>query len=337
MPTELLPAVTNPAAITIEKCPTALVVPALELLYQDFDIDQRQARVQELLSRALAGRLSFENLMIAHSGDRQNPQLCGVVFAAIQPGQIALLEQPAADSQHGPTGPQREALLDQLLQALALRLDQQGILFAQALRHPVEVAAGQRLDRNGFHSQGDMLWLSRTLDDLPLDLPAQTSSAANAAQPLQLVRYLPILHDRFAALVEETYQGSLDCPQLAAVRTGHQALQAHLAVGTGEPHLWRLYALGGRDVAVLLLAVQPDPLIWEIVYVGVTPTARGQGVARRAIFAALLEARAAGREQVDLATLDANVYANEIYRSLGFKETNRLTVHLRLRPSMKIP
>lgn len=337
MPAELLPAVTNPSGIIIEPCPAALVVPALELLYQDFDLDQRQARVQELLSRAAAGRLSFENLMIAHTGTRQNPQLCGVVFAAVQPGQIALLEQPAVDSQHSPTGPQREALLDRLLQALALQLDRQGILFAQALRHPVEVAAGQRLDRNGFHSQGDMLWMTRTVTNLPQDLPAQILSAANAAQPLQMVRYLPNLHDRFAALVEATYQGSLDCPQLAAVRTGHQALQAHQTVGTGEPHLWRLYALGGQDVAVLLLAAQPDQAAWEIVYVGVTPPARGQGTARRAIIAALLEARAAGCEQVDLATLDANIYANKVYRSMGFEETSRLTVHLRLRPSVKIP
>jgi GNAT superfamily N-acetyltransferase len=77
--------------------------------------------------------------------------------------------------------------------------------------------------------------------------------------------------------------------------------------------------LAGRPVACLtLLREGPDAGVF---LVGTVPEARGQGLARRLLLRALLDARAAG---ATVSTLQSSLLGYPVYRRLGYRELGRL-------------
>jgi ribosomal protein S18 acetylase RimI-like enzyme len=167
----------------------------------------------------------------------------------------------------------------------------------------------------------DMLLLARgaTADD--------GNSSADAAS----VAYAEDRHARFAAVLERTCVGTLDCPELAAVRSGAEILRAHRETGAFNEALWRVYTLDGKDAGILLAADHPDRNAREIVYLGVAREMRGRRLGRGMLQGALRDAAAAGIQTMEVAVDARNRFALNIYRDLGFQEQSRLAVHLRLR------
>jgi ribosomal protein S18 acetylase RimI-like enzyme len=78
-----------------------------------------------------------------------------------------------------------------------------------------------------------------------------------------------------------------------------------------------------------LLADHPDDDQWELVYLGVAPESRGQGLGMALARKALAMARRAGRRQLVLAVDAANAPAIEIYRRAGFEAWERRRIFLR--------
>jgi hypothetical protein len=89
----------------------------------------------------------------------------------------------------------------------------------------------------------------------------------------------------FTDLVEQTYQGTLDCPKLNHFRSVHQTLQAYQSAAAFTPSWW-FRLLDPRELQVvgcLILArhrcqdastARRD--VVEIVYMGLTPQHRGK-------------------------------------------------------------
>jgi mycothiol synthase len=137
---------------------------------------------------------------------------------------------------------------------------------------------------------------------------------------------------RLAAVVERTYEGTLDCPRLNGVREVRDVLAGYRACGAFDPAQWFIVCREKRDVGCLLLTDHPDEDQWEIVYAGLVPEERGAGSGLALARHAQWVARQAGRSRLVLAVDAANVPAVSTYTAAGFVIWDRRRAFLRIFP-----
>ena len=285
---------------------------ALTLLFSPLPRGQREQQLTDTLAAVERKELSLDNLIAAMDGE----QLLGTVLAVLRPGGATFLWPPVVRE-----GAAQSEVSFALLTSVATRVDAQEVQFTQCLLDPGDARGRAALDRGGFPYVTDLILLSRSLlADLPppsgIELSAEGYSAAS--------------HPAFARIVEQTYEGTLDCPILARFRRGEESLEAHRATGQFSPDAWRIYRSGETNIGVLLLAEHPERDTWEVAYVGVVPAARGRGIGRAILHDGLTLAKRSGRTTIEIAVDAENVPALRVYRELGFTDVRRFAVHLRV-------
>jgi ribosomal protein S18 acetylase RimI-like enzyme len=136
---------------------------------------------------------------------------------------------------------------------------------------------------------------------------------------MRWVGYGPDTHALFGRTIAETYQQSLDCPRLNGLRDIEDVLAGHKASGEFDPRLWALLVEGETALGALLLAraVPADTL--ELVYLGLTPAARGRGLGDGMMRRALASAAADGAGRLSLAVDSDNVPALKLYYRHGMQ------------------
>jgi len=284
---------------------------ALRLLYSRLPPDQCREQTAETLSAAQRGELALDHLLMVLERDR----VIGALLGIERPGGAAFLWPPVVCE-----GTDSQAAATALLGALGRRFDERGVRFAQCLLEPDDAAGRDALQRGGFPCVTDLLLMAR---------PAGKPAPRGPLPALAVECYRDALRETFSRIVERTYQGTLDCPVLARIRSGEDSLEAHRAAGEFDPDGWRLYRAEGQVVGILLLAGHPERLSWEIAYLGVVPEARGRGIGRGILCDGLLLADRSGWS-AEIAVDVANTPALRLYRGLGFVELRRFSVHLRL-------
>jgi len=133
--------------------------------------------------------------------------------------------------------------------------------------------------------------------------------------------YSRFRHHRFAATIDATYNGSLDCPALAGLRTVHDSISTHKHTGRFRPRRWRLAVMGRSTVGVALVNELRGR--GELVYLGLVPEARGQGLGQALLDRAIQDTAEMGLPQIGLAADVRNEPAVRLYQSAGFRETHR--------------
>lgn len=315
-----MPAQPHPgdSSIRIEAAPPADWSEALRLLFLPFPEGERESRTAGTLKSVEQGSLSLAGLRRAWC----DGQPVGVALTMSQPDGVTLVWPPVVD----PSAAAPDAVFDALTIDICERLDRDGARLGQVLLDADDETTRARLRGFGFVWETSLFFLARALaDPVPEDGPppewiAETYCAANAA--------------RFALLLEATYQGSLDCPWLEGLRTGAEALASHRLSGTFDPDLWKIFIRVGErgeseDIGLCLLNDHPDQDALELVYFGVAPEYRGQGLGRALIRDALQRSAARGRAAMFLAVDAQNHYANSVYAQLQFSELARRTVLFR--------
>lgn len=179
------------------------------------------------------------------------------------------------------------------------------------------------LNRGGLPHVTDLLTLGR-LTEPPLDPRPGTPAlvwSAFADEP----------RHAFDAALAATYEGSRDMPELEGLRRLDDLISGQRAAGRFDPALWLLGRLPGEPdaAAVLLLADVPERELVEVVYLGLTPPARGRGLGRATLAQALDRARPL-RALLELAVDVRNGPALRLYRDAGFRNLERRAVHLRV-------
>jgi ribosomal protein S18 acetylase RimI-like enzyme len=286
---------------------------AFRLAFQHLGEPERDGRVARALDLLQQRELDPEGIFVLGNGAK----ITAVLVCLIVPGASALVWPPqsVADSwQH-----RRE---DALLTHAFPWLRQRGVKLAQALLSPDEVPLANSLKRNGF-VHVTHLWYLRHEQDVPisqLDLPSR----------LTFLPYSETDAILFRDVLERTYEGSLDCPEVTGVRTMDEVLTGHRAQGRFDPDRWWLAMERGRPVGVLLVAEMPETGNWEVAYVGVIPEARGRKFGREMMLKALFEARAESIPWVTLSVDGRNRPAWQLYRDLGFTVYDRREVFLAL-------
>jgi RimJ/RimL family protein N-acetyltransferase len=131
--------------------------------------------------------------------------------------------------------------------------------------------------------------------------------------------YSSVTHGKFARTIQATYENSLDCPTLSGLRQIEDVIASHKASGEFDPNHWFLLYERENPVAVLLLAHSPRTDAMELVYLGLTPPARGRGLGTLALRKALRTALEADIGRLTLAVDAGNDPALKLYYRHGME------------------
>jgi ribosomal protein S18 acetylase RimI-like enzyme len=275
---------------------------ALALLFRHASPEARPGLVQHAVAMLECGELDPRGLNVA----REQRQIVGALLCTPAPGAVGLLWPPqVANSSDA------QDVEDDLIRHALSWLRRSRIKLCQVLLHPEEGLDAAPLLRNGFQRVTTLSFLHLQLTPL---LP--TGDSLNTLE-------FESLHSeneaQFATVLERTYEGTEDCPEVNGVRSIDEVLEGHRAQGVHEPARWWLARRLGAPVGVLLVNEIRDEPAWELVYMGVLPEVRGQGLGRQLLDFALHESRKAGIERVELSVDDRNRHAVRIYKEAGFE------------------
>lgn len=203
---------------------------------------------------------------------------------------------------------------DPLLAALLAELPRRGVTFAQTLLPDAACRDAQTVLGAGFTHAADLAYLGADVDPRVAKHPAID------------LHFVPVeSHEReaFAALVEKTYEGTLDCPALNGLRPALEVLDEYAEIGSSGMSLWQRAVENNADVGCLLLADHPSQNQVELVYMALLPQARGRGLGRQLVRESLRIAAVLSRKRIVLAVDAANQPAAAQYEAAGFREWER--------------
>ena len=155
-----------------------------------------------------------------------------------------------------------------LLDVAAARFAAENVVLLHALPEVDAAADVARYQSAGFAHVCDLSYMVATARGFPLQPPAAD---------LHFMPSGPDEVSRLMAVIQETYEGTWDCPQLNGVRSLDDVMAGYRAVGSFIPGLWFLVQNEGLDVGCLLLADHPSSNHWELIYMGIVPQSRGKG------------------------------------------------------------
>lgn len=260
---------------------------------------------------------------------RRDGRLLGAAWVQMQPGCTASLQPPqlvaelAEPFAAGPSFlPLADFVVDQLLgRAADFALAAEARLI-QTLLPPDSEALAYRLREAGFQRSAELYFLVSPASAFPAERPESelefkaVDDEGPGARGEGPGKHTSEVWSRLERMVEQTYVDTLDCPQLNGVRSIEEILAGYQAVGQFDPRRWLLVRHASDDIGCLLLAEHPGR-IWELVYMGLAPRARGRRwgveIARHAQWLA----REAGAENLVLAVDAQNEPAIRAYVAAG--------------------
>ncbi|MGL6226420.1 MAG: GNAT family N-acetyltransferase [Thermoguttaceae bacterium] len=124
-------------------------------------------------------------------------------------------------------------------------------------------------------------------------------------------------------LVDRTYEGTLDFPQLCGIAPTEEVLRRYQNDGLFRPDLWWRIRQQGEDVGCLLLTDCGIDSPLELTYVGIVPEFRGRGLAKQIVQFALWKTRGEGRTMMTVSVDRQNSPALHVYQQSGFQIYDR--------------
>ncbi len=186
----------------------------------------------------------------------------------------------------------------------------------------------------------DQMWIdlrkdvesSRDSADAPPALTMKRGSELSAsdsqAKRLNFGPSTDLDQRRFAELLEGTFEGSLDCPELNGIRHRDEILSSFLQGSNfSEVQGWEMVYDKGQAVGCLLMTEHPN-CVSELAYMGLLPAARQQGFGRQIVLHAIRQSVKRGHVGVAVAVDVRNKPAIRTYASCGFQFHLRLKVYL---------
>jgi len=299
----------------IERCEPASAKEVLGLAAQAWPEAERAAYWKMVRDLVRGGEPERVVLLAA----RQDEELLAAQIGQSLPGKVAVVWPPQFEAKHADASSISVLLFNRVKGDLAAT----GAELAQALLPCDDAAAGAAFTEAGFSHAADLLYMTAEKAQFPtepLDLPFELQS------------FSPTAKGRLARLIERTYIGTLDCPQMDGLRNTEDVITGYQAVGEFKPELWRIVRHGGSDVGCLLVNLHPDVLHAEIVYMALVPEVRGRGWGYLLARHAQWRAQQVGCERIVLAVDAANEPAICPYGRAGFSTFDRRAVWIRKLP-----
>ncbi|MCP3905335.1 MAG: GNAT family N-acetyltransferase [Planctomycetes bacterium] len=137
------------------------------------------------------------------------------------------------------------------------------------------------------------------------------------------------LEPEVLAVLDESYEDTLDCPGLRGLRETEDILAGHRGTGEFEAELWTLMRVDGAASGVLLLNRSPASNTLELVYMGLAKRVQGSGLGRRLLRHGLHRVADRPERAVTLAVDERNAPAIALYRGEGFRSVLRRVALIR--------
>jgi GNAT superfamily N-acetyltransferase len=245
---------------------------------------------------------------------RYGKDLLGAAFVIRQPGRTALVYQPRLM----PGAPQ--AVESLLWEKIDQFLTNERICIAQEVLPVAATEDAARSRAAGFAIETELVYLSCDETVYPPGPPAGELSFAPFTEADEA---------RLRELMDATYEGTLDCPELNGVRSSHDVYAGYRAVEGFEPALWQFVKLGNEDVGCFLMTRHGESAA-ELAYLGLVPSARGKGHGSQLVGYAQWLAGEKGCGTLSVAVDVRNRPALRVYGRAGFEEFDRRRVLIRI-------
>jgi ribosomal protein S18 acetylase RimI-like enzyme len=202
------------------------------------------------------------------------------------------------------------------------------VRLAQTLPEPRQEWAVGAFSDAGFMKVGDLAYLRRGVqplsrmatDDLPAGITVRNVRGMRAGDEDRIL---------LLAALERTYVDTLDCPELCGMRETPDVLESHQSTGEWTARLWWLVFKDGEPQGCMLFNRVPEQGSVELVYLGLSPALRGQGLGYRLMELGLEAALRTDATQVTCAVDLRNGPAQKLYSRLGFQEFGRRVAMVR--------
>jgi ribosomal protein S18 acetylase RimI-like enzyme len=291
----------------IEPAPPFRCDEALVLLAAGASDDGLTAARAEALKKLLQARGQYPpRLWWA----RRGRQALAAAMVMESPGRMGMLLHASARA----AGVDKEALARTIAAASRDALERGGLAFVQALLAPHEGHDVAAVRASGFELLAVLTYMRL---DLAGDvLPAQAGAVGWRS-------YGEFDERELADLIAATYEGSLDCPRLSGLRSMADVLESHKACGVFRPESWWIAVKEGSSAGCILVNDSASRQTAEVVYMGVVPAHRRQGLGRAMLRRAAADARRHRRSALLLAVDERNLHAKSLYETEGYRQTHR--------------
>jgi len=240
-------------------------------------------------------------------------EVCSSVLCVPSPGRtVMVFLSPVVDSQQIP---ERASHLRHVLE----QLQAQSLDLAQALLSCDDALARRTHIEGGFRELASLLYMERSL--------ARRQALPPAPEGIEVVPWSPELEPTLAAVLEASYEGTLDCPGLCGLRRTEDIIAGHRATGNHDPALWNLLRVDGEFSGAILVNPGSSRDTVELVYLGLAPSARGRGLGRYLLETMFSQVSSGPWGRMTLAVDTLNRPAIRLYEQCGFRgSTHRLAM-----------
>jgi ribosomal protein S18 acetylase RimI-like enzyme len=238
-------------------------LPALRWILARPQQPAQEAHAADFLRIARQRGIDLGQLWIA----THENQLQWVLLPVPSPGRTLLLFSPSdyIDEQQADAA-------RQLTQQVLPHYHAEGAQLAQVLFEPTDQRMIDLYASLGFSRLAELIYLQNSPRKGYGFPPLQTG--------VRLANYSEQTHDLFCTVIQQSYVQSLDCPGLSEMRNIEDVIAGHKAAGEFDPGNWFVLMEGKTPIGVILLSSLPANQTMELVYLGVVPSARGQGIGK---------------------------------------------------------
>ena len=293
------------------------------------------AQVVDFMQFALRRGISLADLWLAErTGDRA---LLWAVLPVVSPGRTMLLISPS-DLPHRRSA-DLVGVAGTLIERACTHFAARGVQLAQVLLDPADVISHRLYESRGFSRVAELVYLQAS--------PRRKIAPPALPPGFGWLEYSPQAHPVFVSAIAETYRHSLDCPSLNGLRDMEDVLAGHKASGEFEAGLWLLLCehvpgsngdgASTKAHGVLLLSKMQPGDAMELVYLGLTPAARGKGLGDLLVKQALATVAARGASRLSLAVDSTNGPALKLYYRHGLQRVASKLAMMRLLNDRRAP
>ncbi len=272
---------------------------ALELFKQS----GRKRDWDKLFGLMLDDQLEESGLLVAVV----DSQVVGAVWGTLITQTMAQVIAPACREQHATND--RSEIEVALLTGIGSFLQGMGAEFLSCV-----VETSDRFDA-AFKKAG--LVFAANVQSMVAPISDATPSLISKRNSKEQLEFQPMENEsKLAALIAETYRGSLDCPIVNDYRTADDFLEAYRSGGGGGTDGWFVARDGRNDVGCVLVNIAGAQA--EIAYLGVPSNYRGRNYGIELVHFAHQHAARRGATTITADVDSKNSYAVEIYQRAGY-------------------
>lgn len=316
----------------------------LGVIFSRLPESERSLRIQGLFDLFSQGELHLPGIFCV----KRNGRIVGGIFSHTRSDKTVLIWPP------GTVEGEENSIRTMLHERMSAYFEEVGAEIAIALCEQWDVIPEQEFEQAGFEYLSDLFYLVANSNVFPVEAglgelvfepvaldsdrlesacrPCQASEKGLELDEVVIDDYNERQKERFFAgpgfqelirLVDRTYEGTLDFPQLCGIAPTETVLRRYQNDGLFRPDLWWRIRQQGEDVGCLLLTDCGIDFPLELTYVGIVPEFRGRGLAKQIVQFALWKTRGEGRTMLTVSVDRQNSPALHVYQQSGFQIYDR--------------